>query len=51
MHRDDLHPQNSLIAVIPVKMLSLDSEAYWRQAAPQQMTWFKRETRGRDVKS
>lgn len=54
MLRDALHPENSLIAFIPVKspqMLNLDSQAYWQQAARQQMTRFKRAARGRDVKS
>lgn len=54
MQRDTLHPQNSLIAFIPVRspqMLNLDSQAYWLQAARQQMTSFKRVARGRDVKS
>lgn len=54
MQRDALHPPNSLIAFIPVRspqMLNLDSQAYWQQAARQQMTSFKRVARGRDVKS
>lgn len=54
MQRDALHPQNSLIASIPVRspqMLNLDSRARWQQAARQQMTSFKRVARGRDVKS